>query len=131
MKRAVSDKFQRAEYLTYYIFMVQFGIFLQAYSYKVHFTTFVFPMLALTISSLSIVILYNFYKNIRLVARLLIPYLIILLMLFLGSAIWEAVAYGFHWYVLAMKSALYFFCTFQQLLHFVQLKTKLSELEGK
>ena len=131
MKRAVSDKFQRAEYLTYYVFMVQFGIFLSYYSFKVHFTVVVFPMFALTISLLSGVIVYNFYKNVRLVERLLIPYITILLVLFIGSAIWEAVSYGFHWYVLTMKTALYFFCTFQQLLHFVQLKTKLQELNKK
>lgn len=130
MKRAIKDKFQRIEYFIYYIFMVIFCSFLTYYSLEIRFTHLIFPVLTLSTAVLSIVILTCFYRDIFAVEKLLPFFIGFVIMIFIGSAIAEAVKFGFHPYVLVMKSSLYFFCILKPTEHLIQLKYKLRQLSA-
>ena len=129
MKSTINDKFQRVEYFLYYIFMVVFCLFLSYYAIEVHFTFILFPVLSCTASFTAGVILVYFYKNVRVVLRILPIFTLLLTILFVGSAIAEAVQFGFHVYVLVMKSSLYFFCLLKPIEHFCQIAHKMEMLK--
>lgn len=128
MKRTINDKFQYVEFFLYYIFMVAFCLFLAYYAVQVHFTFLLFPVLSLTASILSAIILINFYKSVWKVVKLLPIFIGLLTVLFIGSAVAEAVQFGYHTYVLIMKSSLYFFCILKPIEHLCVLVHKLYEL---
>lgn len=71
MKRAVSDRFQRAGYLSYYVFVIIFGLFLSYDFLVTNGISIVCTVLALTVSWLALIIVMNFYRSIRLVEYLL------------------------------------------------------------
>ena len=110
MKRTINDTFQYVEFFLYYIFMIAFCLFLSYYAVEVHFTFFLFPILAITAAVLSAVILFNFYHSVMTVVKLLPVFIGLLSVLFVGSAVAEAVQFGYHTYVLVMKTSLFFFC---------------------
>lgn len=128
MKRTIRDKFQRIEYFLYYIFMVLFCSFLTYYALEIRFTHLIFPVLALSTAVVSTVILISFYQNVYAVEKLLPIYIVLVVIMFVGSAIVESLRFGFHTYVLVMKSSLYFFCILKPIEHLVQLKYKLRQL---
>ena len=129
MKRMIRDKFQRAEFFLYYIFMVAFCLFLTYYAFRVHFTFVMFPILSLTTAILSVLLLINFYKSVIVVMRLLPIFIGLLLVLFIGSAIAEAIQFGYHTYVLIMKSSLYFFCILKPIEHLCVIVDKWEALK--
>ena len=129
MKRTINDKFQYVEFFLYYIFMIAFCLFLSYYAIDVHFTFFLFPVLGVTASILSAIILINFYRSVIMVVRLLPIFVGLLTILFVGSAIAEAVQFGYHTYVLVMKSSLFFFCVLKPIEHFCLLVHKLRLLK--
>ena len=131
MKRVLSDKIQKSEFFTYYIFMFLFGIFLTFYSWKVNFVVIIIPILSGAISILSLIIFFNLFKDILRVKHLLIPYIILLAVLFIISAIGEAVIFGFYWYSSVMKICLYFFCIFTPVKHVCLINTKLKMLKKR
>ena len=128
VKRTLNDKFQYVEYFLYYIFMIAFCLFLSYYAIEVHFTFYLFPFLSITAAFLSVIILINFYYSVVRVIRLLPIFIGLLTVLFLGSAIAEAMQFGCHFYVLVMKSSLYFFCILKPLEHLCLLVHKMREL---
>lgn len=130
MKRAVSDRFQRAGYLSYYVFVIIFGLFLSYDFLVTNGISIVCTVLALTVSWLALIIVINFYRSIRLVEYLLPSLITVLFQLFIISTVQELLIQGLFWYTLGIKTALYFFCIEQQGLHFLQLKSKLSELRA-
>ena len=71
MKRAVSDRFQRAGYLSYYVFVIIFGLFLSYDFLVTNGISITCTILALTASWLALIIVINFYRSIRLVEYLL------------------------------------------------------------
>ena len=129
MKRTLNDKFQYVEFFLYYIFMVVFCLFLSYYALEVHFTFHLFPVLSTTASFLSAIILIYFYKGVIVVKRLLPIFIVLLTILFIGSAIAEAVQFGYHTYVLVMKTSLYFFCILKPIEHYFLLLHKLGLLK--
>ena len=129
MKRTLNDKFQYIEFFLYYIFMVAFGLFLSYYAVEVHFTFFLFPVFAITASFLSAIILINFYHSVITVVRLLPVFIGLLTVLFVGSAIAEVVQFGYHTYVLVMKTSLYFFCILKPIEHLCLLVHKMGQLK--
>lgn len=129
MKRTLNDTFQYVEFFLYYIFMVAFCLFLSYYAIEVHFTFFFFPILSITAAILSVIILINFYRSVVTVVRLLPIFIGLLTVLFIGSAIAEAVQFGYHTYVLVMKSSLFFFCILKPIEHLCLLVYKMGELK--
>lgn len=129
MKRTLNDKFQYVEFFLYYIFMIAFCLFLSYYAVEVHFTFFLFPVLAITAAFLSAIILINFYYSVIMVVRLLPIFIGLIIVLFVGSAIAEAVQFGYHTYVLVMKSSLFFFCILKPIEHLCLLVYKLGQLK--
>jgi hypothetical protein len=109
--------------------MIAFGLFLSYYAVEVHFTFFLFPVFAITASFLSAIILINFYHSVITVVRLLPVFIGLLTVLFVGSAITEAVQFGYHTYVLVMKTSLYFFCILKPIEHLCLLVHKMGQLK--
>jgi ABC-type transport system involved in cytochrome c biogenesis permease component len=108
--------------------MTAFGLFLSYYAFRIHFTFHLFPVLSMTASFLSAIILVYFYRGVLVVVRLLPIFIGLLTVLFIGSAIAEAVQFGYHTYVLVMKSSLYFFCILKPIEHYCLLLHKLERL---
>ena len=129
MKRTLNDKFLYIELFLYYIFMVAFCLFLSYYAIEIHFTFYLFPVLSITAAFLSAIILVNFYRSVIVVVRLLPVFIGLLIILFIGSAIAEAIQFGYHTYVLVMKASLFFFCILKPTEHLCLLVHKLGELK--
>lgn len=129
MKRTLNDKFQYIEFFLYYIFMVFFCLFLSYYALEVHFTFTAFPVLSAAAAVLSGVILVHFYISVPTVIRLLPMFIGLLTVLFIGSAIAEAIQFGYHTYVLIMKSSLFFFCILKPVEHLCLLVHKIGQLK--
>lgn len=127
MKKTVTDKLQRIEFFVYFIFMILFGFFLTYYSLALKFISIIFPIAAMTVSTLSIIILINYYKNVMLVERLLPIFISLLVFLLIGSSAAEAIRFGFHPYVLVMKGSLYLFCLWTPVKLLIQLNHKIRE----
>ena len=129
MKRTINDTFQYVEFFLYSIFMIAFCLFLSYYAVEVHFTFFLFPILAITAAFLSAVILFNFYHSVMTVVKLLPVFIGLLSVLFVGSAVAEAVQFGYHTYVLVMKTSLFFFCILKPIEHLCVLVHKMRLLK--
>ena len=78
MKRTISDKFQRAGYMGYYILIIILGLFLSYDFFVTDGISIICSILALTISWMGLIIVINFYRSIRLIEYIL-PSLIIIM----------------------------------------------------
>lgn len=78
MKRQINDKFQRAGYMGYYMFIIVLGLFLSYDFYVTDGISIVCSILALTVSWIGLIIVINFYRSIRLIEYIL-PSLIIIM----------------------------------------------------
>lgn len=128
MKKILDSQIEKIEFFIYYIFMIFFCFFLSINCFFYGHNFLIFSFLSGTCAFLSLIILISYYRAVFKVLYLLKVFIIILLLLFLGSAIVEAIIYNFHLYIIIMKASLYGFCFSVPIKHYIQLRNKFNDI---
>ena len=128
MKTIVNSKIQKIEFFIYYIYMFFFNVFVILNSIIIGSCFYMLTAISGAIAILSIIILYSYYHKILHVKYLLKAYIILIIILFIGSAVLEICFFNIKIYPFLMKISLYIFCTAIPIKHLFLLNNTLSAL---
>lgn len=128
MKTIVNSKIQKIEFFIYYIYMFFFNVFVILNSIIIGSCFYMLTAIGGAIAILSIIILYSYYHKILHVKYLLKAYIILIIVLFIGSAVLEICFFKIKTYPFLMKISLYIFCTAIPIKHLFLLNNTLSAL---
>ena len=130
MKTIVNSKIQKIEFFIYYIYMFFFNVFAIVNSIIIGSCFYILTAISGAIAILSIIILYSYYHKILHVKYLLKAYIILIIVLFIGSAVLESCFFHIKIYPFLMKISLYIFCTAIPIKHLFLLNNTLSALHS-
>ena len=129
MKKSVSKKITKIEFFLYYATMALLSAFMCYNALKSGINFIILTILSGACVILSLIILISYFTQIRIVRYLLSVYLILLVILFISSAVIEIAFLGINLFPFVMKTILYGFCCAICLKHLLVLSEKLSLLE--
>ena len=121
--------YKKYVYPIYYIYMFFFCSFLTYCSLTMGPTPLIFPILSSSLAVLSLVALALMYNNIRALQWLLIPFTILIILLFLLSTIVEFRYFSSNAYVVVMKTSFFLSLCLRPVQQYLDLRNKLKVLD--
>lgn len=129
MKTVINSRAEKFDFFLYYIFMVVFCGFTAWNAISIGGAFLPFSVVGGTCAILSAIILRSYFHHITQVRHLLQAFIVLLLLLFIGSSITEIVVFQLKVYSFTMKCALYAFCVATPIKHLRDLNKKWAEYE--